>query len=174
MNRSIRPFFLPLSLVAFLTLTGCAYRVGSVNTYGLHSIHVPVFKNKAFVARVEEQVSNAVIRQFQIDGSVRIATADTAEAVLEGEIIAWERRPLRFQRRDLIVTREFRLTVAAQITVRDRGGNIIVKRKRIEGETTYSTRSELGEDQVAAERQAFPAAADDLAKNIVEQVVEGW
>ena len=158
-------------LAASLALCGCAgYHVGIVNARGLHTIRVPVFKNSVFVPRIEEQVSNAIIRQLQIDGSLRVVSSADAEGTLEGEIIAWDRQPLRFRPKNLLVTREYRLVIAARITLRDRDGTVLVSRKRIEGETTYF----VGDDEVAAERQAFPLAADDLAKNIVEQIVEGW
>ena len=161
-----------LGLLAFCPwLSGCAgYHLGTVNAYGIHSIHVNVFKNKVLVPRIEEQMSNAVVRQFQIDGSIHIASPDQADAIMDGEIIAWERHPLRFQKKDLLVTREYRLVIAAHITVKDKQGKILVDRKRLEGETTFF----IGDDLVASERQALPVAADDLAKNIVEQVVEGW
>ena len=169
--RSLWGIFSSSLLTICFCLSGCAgYHLGTVNSYGIRSIHVPVFQNKVLEPRIEEQISNAVVRQFQLDGSVRIAPAAEADAVLDGEIIAWERHPLRFRRSNLLVTREYRLVIAARITVKDRNGTVLVSRKRIEGETTFF----VGDDQVASERQAFPVAAEDLAKNIVTQVVEGW
>lgn len=164
-------FSLLPSLFALLVLTGCAgYRLGAVHPQPLQSIHVPVFKNKVFVPHIQEQVSNAVIRQFQLDGTIHIAPAADAQAVLNGEIIGWERQPLRYRRGNLLTTREYRLVIAARVTVTDQSGTVLVNRKRIEGETTYF----IADDQVAAERQATPLAIADLANNIVTQVVEGW
>lgn len=170
-------FILPIAWIPLLfSLTGCTgYRLGSVNTYGLHTLQVPVFKSNVYVPRIEEQITNSLIRQFQMDGSIRILSDSSAEAILLGEIISWERRPLRFRRDNVLIVREYRLIIGARITLQDRNGTVLMRRKRIEGETTFFVReSATGDDLVSAERQAFPVAADDLARNIVTQVVESW
>ena len=162
---------LPFWLLALLGLAGCAgYHLGRVENFGVNKVFIPVFKNKTMVPHIEEKISNTVIHRFQYDGTIRITPPDDAEAILEGEILKWERKPLRTQSRQLLVTKEYRLVLTAHVVLRRRDGSVILNRKKIEGETTYL----VGDDAVASERQAFPLAAEDLSKNIVTQVTEGW
>ena len=75
-----------------LSLGGCAgYHIGPVQPYYLravHSIAVPTFENKTLVPRIAVLVTDTVIKQFQQDGTYRIANDDQADAILKGEITA--------------------------------------------------------------------------------------
>ena len=96
-------------------MSGCAgYHLGPATPAYLHDIHtiaVPTFKNSTLVPRMEVLVTGTVIKQFQQDGTFRIANEDNADAILKGEIIAVGRSPARSVRGDVLATTEFNLTV---------------------------------------------------------------
>ena len=61
----------------------------------MQSIAVPTFKNETLEPRVEALVTGTVIKQFQQDGTYRIASEDKADAILKGEITRINRIPSR-------------------------------------------------------------------------------
>ena len=82
-----------------LSLGGCAgYSVGPIQPYYLRSVHsiaVPTFENRTFIPRISVLVTDSVIKQFQQDGTYRIAGDDQADAILKGEITRITRAPAR-------------------------------------------------------------------------------
>ena len=152
--------------------TGC-YHLGPNPPREYASIAVPEFTvgPEVFKPRLQTPVTSALIKRLQADGALRVLNTQEADAILEGEIIAYNLQPLRYQRSNQAVTREYRLVLTANVTVRKRDSNeIILEAKKIDGETSFFI---LG-DLTTSEHQALPLAADDLARNIVKLVGEGW
>ena len=78
-----------VAALALFSLGGCAgYRIGPVQPYYLRSVHnaVPTFGNKTLLPRIAVLVTDSVIKQFQQDGTYRIAGDDQADATLKGDI----------------------------------------------------------------------------------------
>src|SRR5947209_18997536 len=85
--------------LACLGLTGClGYHIGPAKPHYLadiHTIAIPTFENKTLMPRIEVLVTDTVIKQFQQDGTYRIANSDKADATLKGEISRISRSPAR-------------------------------------------------------------------------------
>jgi hypothetical protein len=164
---------LPTFLLALL-LSGCAgYHVGPATPAYLrqiHSIAVPTFKNLTLIPRVDVLVTGTVIKQFQQDGTFRIATEDNADATLKGEITVVGRSPARSLRGNVLATTEFNLLVQVRYTLVGRDGKAIAGPANAAGGTSFF----VGEDVATDERQALPLAAEQLAINLVSQLSEGW
>ncbi len=89
-----------VAALALFSLGGCAgYRIGPVQPYYLRSVHsiaVPTFGNKTLLPRIAVLVTDSVIKQFQQDGTYRIAGDDQADATLKGDITRISSRPGAF------------------------------------------------------------------------------
>lgn len=161
------------SLLALL-LSGCAgYHLGPATPAYLrqiHSIAVPTFKNATLVPRIEVLVTGTVIKQFQQDGTFRIANEDSADATLKGEIVAVGRSPARSVRGNVLATTEFNLVMRVRYTLVGRDGKNIAGPLDAAGSTSFF----VGEDVSTDERQALPLAAEELAGHLVTQLSEGW
>jgi hypothetical protein len=159
-------------LLAFL-VSGCAgYRLGPVTPAHLSqikSIAVPTFGNTTLVPRIEVLVTNTIIKQFQQDGTFRIASDDQADAVLKGEIVSVGRTPARSLRGNVLSTTEFNLSLIVRYTLTGRDGKLLHP-----GSASGSTSFFVGSDVSTDERQALPLAAEELAKQMVSQLSEGW
>ena len=164
---------LSISLLALL-LSGCAgYHLGPATPAYLrqiHSIAMPTFKNMTLVPRVEALVTGTVIKQFQQDGTFRIANEESADAVLKGEIIAVGRSPARSLRGNVLATTEFNLVLRVRYTLVGRDGKTIAGPSEAAGTTSFF----VGEDVNTDERQALPLAAEEMAVHLVSQLSEGW
>lgn len=159
--------------IGTLCLSGClGYHIGPVKPNYLRDVQtiaVPTFKNKTLLPRVEVLVSDTVIKQFQQDGTFRIAGNENADARLEGEIMRVDRTPARFVRGNVLATREFNLTLRLKYKLLGRSGQSLAG-----GEVSGSTSFFVGSDPTTDERQALPLAAEQLATNLVTQLSEGW
>jgi hypothetical protein len=161
-----------LVLVLALGLSGCAgYKLGSTLGPNYRSVAVSVFRNKTYQPQIETQVTGAIIRAFQADGTLRVESTAVADLILTGEIIQYSRHVLRSQPSDSNAPREYRITIEARIEARDRTtGRIIV------GPTTVTGNGDtfIGDDLQSAEQQVLPMVANDLAKRVVTLVAEKW
>src|SRR5262245_59615028 len=115
------PPLLCLALALFAT-GGCAYRLGPTNDEraGARSVQVNPFENKTIEPRLVEAVSFALRKQLQQDGTYQLHTGQSADIILSGTIIAYERHSLSFRPRDVVTPRDYRLTVTALVTARER------------------------------------------------------
>ena len=161
--------------LVFLSLGGCAgYHIGPVQPYylrGVHSIAVPTFDNKTLVPRIAVLVTDSVIKQFQQDGTYRIAGDDQADAILKGEITRITRAPARSVRGNVLATTEFSLALRVRYSLVERtSGRILAPPLEVIGTTSFF----VGPDITSDERQAFPLAAEELATRLVSQLSEGW
>ena len=163
---------LALLLLAFL-FQGCAgYQLGPATPgYLRHvkSIAIPTFANTTLTPRIEVLVTNTVIKQFQQDGTFRIANADAADATLKAEIASVNRSPARSLRGNVLSTTEFNLSITVKYTLVGRDGKQLGA-----GAAGGSTSFFVGTDVSTDERQAFPLAAEEMARHLVSQLSEGW
>jgi Lipopolysaccharide-assembly len=157
-----------------LLLSGCAgYHLGPATPAYLrqiHSIAVPTFRNTTLVPRIEVLVTGTVIKQFQQDGTFRIANEDSADAILKGEIIGVGRSPARSVRGNVLATTEFNLSLRVRYTLVGRDGKTIAGPTDAAGVTSFFVGSDVNTD----ERQALPLAAEEMAGHLVSQLSEGW
>jgi hypothetical protein len=135
----------------------------------VHSIAIPTFENKTLLPRIEILVTDTVIKQFQQDGTFRIANSG-ADATLKGEIIRINRSPARSVVGNVLATSEFNLAVRVKYKLVGPDGKQIGP----QGEVTGTTSFFVGTDVTTDERQALPLATEELAKRLVTQLSEGW
>ena len=132
---------------------------------------MPTFGNKTFLPRIAVLVTDSVIKQFQQDGTYRIAGDDQADAILKGEITRITRAPARSLRGNVLATTEFNLTMRVRYTLVARGsGKALTSPLEVIGTTSFF----VGADIASDEEQALPLAAEALAIRLVSQLSEGW
>ena len=131
---------------------------------------MPTFKNRTLVPRVEVLVTDTVIKQFQQDGTFRIASDDKADATLNGEVSRITRSPARSVRGNVLATSEFNLALTVRYSLTTRDGKQLAGPGDAVGTTSFFVSSDVTTD----ERQALPLATEDLATRLVTQLSEGW
>ncbi len=94
--------FLPLCfcISAAIFLSSCGYHAGGMASQlppGLKVIAVPALKNDTTRYRIEQRMTEAVVREFIARTKYRIVpTEESADAVLHGEITSFEAAPAVF------------------------------------------------------------------------------
>ena len=158
--------------LALLCLTGCAgYSLGPTNGLeaGEKSIQVIPFANQTLEPRLTDEVTQQMRKALQRDRTYRLATHDDGDIVLSGSIITYTRHELSFLRTDALTVKDFRITMIAQVTARDRSTGKLILDQRVTGYTIIR----VGADLVSSERQALPLLAQDLAKNVTALLADG-
>jgi hypothetical protein len=158
-----------------LALPGCAgYHVGSIQPHfmeGIHTIAVPTFRNETLIPNIEVLCTDTLIRQMQQDGTYKVASSlDTADAVLEAEIMQVIRRPSRTVLGDVQATQEFDMTLVIHYKIIRRATGETVDDKNATGTTTFFVSGDVNQDEI----QAIPLAAQSASGQMVTEFGEGW
>ena len=166
--RSYR--WLSLMLAAGLW-AGCAgYHLGPTGgqSAGAQSIQIQPIGNQTVEPRRGEAVTAALRKQFQRDATYRLDRRD-GDIILSGTIVRYDRQELSFLPHDVLTVRDYRVGLTAQITARERASGRVLLDQTVTGRTILRT----GQNLAAAERQALPLLAEDLAKNVVALLADG-
>jgi hypothetical protein len=163
--------FCPPVIGLLLLICGCGYQAGPTNGVeaGRKSVQFETFSNKTLQPRLNDAVSEALRRQMQRDGTYHLATHGQPDIIVTGVLLQYDRREVSFNASDVLTVQNYRVSVIAQVTARDANSGKVIFDKKITGYTLV----QVGSDLPSAERQATPLLADDLAKNVVSQLVDG-
>ena len=174
---------LSATLLLLLPLSaGCGYTFRGNLPARLRTVYVQPFTNriditseptnlnqyKIYRPRLELDLTDKVIDRFQFDGSLRPAGPDQADTMLVGELAEFRREPLRFARTGNV--EEFRLSLVVNAEFRDLQQHTVIWQEQIVGDATFFEQGALAESEVTA----LDRAMDDVARRIVERIVEDW
>jgi len=160
-----------IGLAALSLLAGCAgYKLGPTNGLAARekSIQITPFLNHTFEPRLGDTVTTALRREIQRDGTYHLATRNDADIVVTGVLVGYKRHELNFEPHDVLTVQDFRVSVSAQITARDRATG-----SSTNWTATAYTLVRVGSDLTSSERQAMPVLAEELAKNVADSLVDG-
>lgn len=164
------------AFVALSFLTSCGYTQEAKIPGGIKTIAVRTFKNEippkeqfAYRPGLEVELTNALIDRFIFDGNLKVVDESKAEAILEGAIISFEQEGLRFDRLESV--EEYRLFLVIKFKLMDRRTN-----KVIISEPNFSGRAEffVNRNPASNRRLAANSATFDLARSLVDRIVEEW
>ena len=91
------------------------------------------------------------------------------DIIVNGRIIHFRRRGLAYDPGDLVTVRDYEVTMVAHVTAMNRLTGEKVLDKDLRGRTTLR----FDDDLPSAERQAIPLMAEDLARKITFNLVDG-
>ena len=158
---------LPAVLAAF-ALAGCAsYRWTSSVPADMRTVSVPTFRNESDLVEFGAVTTRQVLREFQREGTFKIASSDDAAVEVQGVIKSASVGRIYFKREMAMRAYEQRLMLFAEVSFVDRrNGKVIVNNRKYVAETTYFSDA----DMATARRDASGRAAEDLARQIVDDV----
>lgn len=158
--------------LVMLCLSGCAgYTLGPTNglAAGEKSIQITPFANKTLEPRLGDAVTTQMRKELQRDSTFKLASHDDGDIIVSGVILHYIRHELSLVPHDLVTVRDYRVTLTAQVTARERGTGKILLDQPVSGYTLLR----VGSDLASSERQALPLLAADLAKHVTALLVEG-
>ncbi len=150
---------------------GCGYQLGPTNGVpaGSRAVQINLFRNDTWEPRLSEPLATSLRRWIQRDGTYRLATQNDADIIVDGVIIEYNRSGISFQPSDVLTVRDYDVSAVAQVTATERATGKVVLETKVTGRTTIRS----GSDLASSERQAAPLIAEDLARRITSQLVDG-
>ena len=166
------PSLLAAIALGLVLFPGCAgYRLGSMLPPEIKTVHVPTFINQTSEPQLELDTTRFALQEFQKDGSLKLSTAEEADAILQVKLTDYKLTPLQYDANRPTAAYEYRITLYASIVMtRKRDGKVIAENPRCFGEGTFPGVGDLS----SAKRTGLPKAAKDLAHDIVQKVTEVW
>jgi hypothetical protein len=185
-NHSMRGPLVLLVALALPPLTGCGYHtLGSAAHLpaAVHTLAVPIFKNKTQFYHVEVPMTQAVVREFtdRTRLSVTADAGDGADATVNGIILSESVQPLtyRTETTDVVtgqntsVTSSFLITINLNVVVTDRDQRVLYQHNNYvfheQFETTADVTSFIEEDSPAVQR-----LSRDFAQALVSDILESF
>ena len=152
---------------------GCGYQPEGMGGLprGIQRIHLTPLNNQTFRPGLQGLVAAAILRRLQQDGRVRVASAEAADAVMGGDLTAYENFPIAFDASD--VGRRFRVRLVFSMQLKERGAEKALLKEEIAGEAYYTTGNDVVSTR-SAEEEATLRAAQDLAAQVVTRLMNGW
>ncbi len=174
MTRSLRALFLAASALVLVTaLPGCMnYRLGSMLPPDIKTVYVPTFVNETDEPMLEVETTKAMIEEIQKDGSLKVAgSAEEADSLLAVKLIGFTLNPVTYNRDRATTTDQYRMLLTASLVLTRRTtGDVVSEHPRVEGEYVFTVQGDL----TSSKDLALPYAAQDLAHDLVETIVETW
>jgi hypothetical protein len=169
MKRSI---YLFSGLTTVLLLAGCmGYQLGGTRPEGIETVYMAPVVNETTEPAIELQVTEALRQQLQFDGRLKLKNAaENADAIMEVTLTDYHLTAIAF-RDDLKTTaREYRLRITGVATLTDAVNGKTISESKTYGESTFTFESDL----TTSKRDALPRAAQEIAKFMIDDLIEQW
>jgi outer membrane lipopolysaccharide assembly protein LptE/RlpB len=161
-----------------LGLSGCGYHaVGGASARlpaDLHTIAIPAFQNQTNAYRLEQVLTEAVVREFLARTQYRVISSEdeSADAVLRGTVVSAQVAPVTFDSQTGRASTAL-VTVSLKVTLADRHGKVLYDNP------TYIFREQyqLSADPATFFQEETPAVrrmALDFARTLVGNVLEAY
>ena len=169
MNRRFA-FLAVLSLL--LLSAGCVnYRLGSMLPNDVRTVYVPTCVNETSEPLIEQDVTQAILAQIQMDGSLLIADADTADTILNITLTRFWLDPVSYVAGESSTANQYRMSIRASFVLYRRSDrSVIAESPGITGWYDF----DFAGDMTSSKAIALRPAAEDLGRRIVNNIVQYW
>lgn len=156
-------------LVLLAVLGGCrAYSWKSSVPEAYRSVAVPTFRNESMEVGAGSVVTRQLLREIQREGTFRISASEAAAVEVQGVVTAADQALDRDGRFYHVRLRESMLTLKAKVSFVDcRNGRVVLDNRVYTAEATYV----VGTDRATALQGALERAADDLSRQVTDDLV---
>ena len=164
--------FAVLAALALPFASGCVgYTVGSMLPGDIRSVYVPTCRNQTSEPFIEQDVTSALIAAIQMDGSLRVAAEEEADATLEVVLTGFHLDPVAYESGSSNTAEEYRMTLEARYMLqRNADGTVVAEGARVRGWEDFDFTGDLTSSKAVALRPA----AEDLGRRLVNALVMYW
>ncbi|MEN7972213.1 MAG: LptE family protein [Verrucomicrobiota bacterium] len=159
-------------LAATLLLSGCmGYQLGGTRPEGVETVHVAPVVNATTEPAIELGVTKALRQRIQFDGRLKLRnSAEKADAIIEAKLTNYKLSAIAFRDDLETAPEEYRLRITGVATLKDAATGKILTQSKTYGEARFFFESDL----TTSKRNALPKAAQELAKFMVDDLIEQW
>lgn len=163
-----------LILISLLSASCAGYQLGGskpAHLSHIQKIHVPLFKNDTLFMRAESLATNSMINTLTRDGTYKISSSVSADAVLLGRIQDVEYSQVSSTRTDSLRSEELGLRVIIDWSLVDAtNGSQTLASGKGWGDTTLFARGNLN----TARTNALPDALQRACESITARIADGF
>ena len=175
----MKRFFL-LAVLAALS-AGCAshYQLGTTLPENLRTVYLPAIRNESGEPSAALRVRQALEKEIRRDGTLRIVNDERDAATrLDVTVTQYEQSAISYVSTNTQHPSEYRMTLSARVSFvklpRAQAGEtaetVLWAKEAVRGTENFVG----GANAVSAKLECLPAAAEDLAKTIVDGCVSPW
>ncbi len=162
----MKMFFSLGTFVLIMGICACGpYSFSAGGTSQFKNVAVPLFEDRTAEFGVKEQLTDAIIAQFNRDNTLKIADRRVAESVVLGTLLKVEERAGAFNRDENV--QEIRVYVNVDIKYEDTKKRRTVWQEQMAQFGSYAP----GSSNRAA---AIKEAIDKIAQQVLNKTVAGW
>jgi len=133
----------------------------------MRTISVPSFRNESDVQELGAIATRQVLREFQREGTFSICASGDAAVEVQGIVKDANAGATAYDRRAGLRIASYEMTATVLVSVIDKkNGRVLVDNKPYRAMATFAA----GQDLSTAQRDASGRVADDLARQIVDDV----
>ena len=170
---------LALSILSCAILTGCAgYKLGSSLPDDIETVFVPTVVNASKEPLLETALTPALQSEVMTYSGVKLVTSNNADARLEVRVTDYSLHSIGFTSDDdeSSRAREYRAWLKADVLLKNvKTGEIISSAEDIRAKTTFILEDLSGQgDIVGAKRASMQRACQELAREVLDSVMEVW
>jgi outer membrane lipopolysaccharide assembly protein LptE/RlpB len=180
MKKIVRWSFVVAQFIGLiLIVNGCGYSLKPSLPENIKKIAIPTFTNKSMKYGIETKLTDAVIRQFLVDGRLEVVDKDKSDAILEGVIVHYLLQPMAYDANNVVL--QYRLKMQVDIKFIDTKENKVLWTQPqvggiTGGSTTFTvsgTNSSPG-SPIETEYDAQVRIYDKIAQDVVNRTIYGW
>jgi hypothetical protein len=161
-----------LTAVFFQGLTGCRPAVLVVPSY-IQNVGVALFENRTSTFGLESVLTQATIRQFQVDGRLPIAGSDKSDLVVKVIVRKYVEEPLLFDSKSNYVL-QYRLSIVYDLASVDQKERKTFLEDVEKVHSVYYYTPQYTGAITETKDQAVARLADETGRSIVRRVLEGY
>lgn len=132
------------------------------------TVSVPTFRNETSITELGAVMARQVAREFQREGTFRLCLSDDAALEVQGVVQKTGSESSAYDRRSGLrsTTHDFTSTVLVSVVDR-RTGKVVIDNRPYVARATFTA----GQDLTTARRDASGRLAQDLARQVVDDVL---
>ncbi len=176
-DRRVPRYAFIFVLILMLAATGCGYHtIGHTSALppNIRTIAIPVFASQTRTFRIEQLLTDAVIREFDTRTQFRIVrdSREDADAVLKGTVLSASTTPLAYDSATGRAASAL-VTLNMQVTLTDRNGKIVFQNPAY----LFHDQYEISRDSNSFFQEESPALdrmSHDFAHTLVANILEAY
>lgn len=167
-----RSTYLLFGLAATLLFSGCmGYRLGGGQPEGIETVAMAPVINSTAEPAIEIDVTQALRERLQFDGRLKLVNKpENADGIIEVTLTQYDLYPIAYDSTFKTTPNIYRLRVTGVAELKNLTTGEVVSKSETYGEATFKFEADL----TSSKRDALPTAAKEIAKFMVDDLIERW
>lgn len=160
------------SILGVLLIAGCmGYQLGGRTPDGIKTVAIKAIINQTGEPAIELQITEALLQRIQFDGRLALQSSPrNADAVITVILTNYKLTGIAFRDHDRSTPEAYRLRIDAEADLTSTATGEKIGHSRTYGETVFDFNADL----TTSKRSALPRAAEELAKFMLDDLIESW